>query len=213
MGTSVSHPIFYNKSLSLLFLKRAVLYKNIFQIVFYLIANPQKGWERVSEEKDKQQEFTNNFLFPIFGLIALSTFVGAMWLQQGGEIRSALSQSIVATSSIFGGFYLASYLHNKLLWYFTIERTNEELQQFVGYSSVMLYLFYVINPLLHNFSFLWLILLYSQYIIYIGAKRFLCIADKYRIRIAAISNLIILLAPLAIHVLLHVLLQGFVLQQ
>lgn len=146
------------------------MFKNIVQTVFYLVVSPRRGWRRVVGKQGGQQEFTNDFLFPIFGFIALATFVGEMWLTHRGSIQGSLTQAIVIFSALFGGFYLASYLLNELFPKFGMAKDLGTAQQFVGYSSVVLYLLLFITPLIPKVYLVWFFVLYTVFVADAGAK-------------------------------------------
>ena len=152
-----------------------VMFVNIIQTIFSdCIA--QNGWRRIIDKKIEQQEFINNFLFPIFGFIAITTFIGGMWLTENGGIHWALKQAIVVVSALFGGFYLALYALNELFPRFGLAKNLNTAQQFLGYSSVVLYLLFLIMPLLSSeLTFLWIFVIYTLYIVYVGTEEYLSV--------------------------------------
>lgn len=131
-------------------------------------------------KRTEQQEFLNNYLYPLFGFISITTFIGAMWLNPAGNLTDALKSVMIVVASVFGGYYAASYLIGKM--YLKIEQVqNDELiQQFVGYSSLIVYLLFFIMPLLPGLELLWLFAVYTFYPIYSGVTVFLNIPEKER---------------------------------
>ncbi len=178
---------------------------NIIQTIFFLITSPRKGWIRIIDKKTEQQDFINNFLFPVFGFISVTTFAGAMWLAENADIRWALKQTIVAVSALFGGFYLVSYVLSELFPKFGLDKNMNAAQQFVGYSSVVLYVLFLIMPLLFGLSPLWFLLIYTLYIVYTGTAEFLSVIENKRLSFTVIASLLIVLVPVTIKILLELL--------
>ena len=114
------------------------MFKDIIQTIFFLIVSPRKGWKQIIDKEVSHQDFINNFLFPIFGFVAITTFVGGMWLAENSGIHWALKLSIAVVTALFGGFYLVSYLLNELFPKFGLDKKLNKAQQFAGYSSVVL---------------------------------------------------------------------------
>ncbi len=179
------------------------MFVNIIQTIFFLIASPRKGWRRIIDKKIGHQDFINNFLFPIFGFVAITTFVGGFWLIEDGDIRWALKQTIVVVTALFGGFYGASHLLNEFFPKFTLDKNLNKAQQFTGYSSVVLYVLFFVMSLLPEYTLLWLVVIYTLYIVFIGANEFLHIAENKRMSFTVISSLLIALLPLIIKILLE----------
>lgn len=182
---------------------------NIVQTIFYLIFSPQKGWKRIIDKKMEHQKFIGDFLFPIFGFIAITTFIGGMWLTENGGIHWALKQSIAVVTALFGGFYLVSYLLNEISPKFGLDKNMDAAQQFVGYSSVVLYVVFLILPLLSGLKLLWLLAIYTLYPVYVGAGEFLRVAENKRLTFTVIASLLIVLVPLIIKALLELLINLF----
>ncbi|MDO5664843.1 MAG: YIP1 family protein [Bacteroidia bacterium] len=181
------------------------MFKNIIQTIFFLIVLPRKGWKRIINKKINHQDFINNFLFPIFGFVAITTFIGGMWLMEDSGIHWALKYTIIVVSALFGGFYLVSYLLNELFPKFGLDKNLNKAQQFTGYSSVVLYILFFVMPLLSEFTLLWFVVIYTLYIVFVGANEFLHIAENKRVSFAVIASLLMALLPLIIKILLELL--------
>ncbi len=181
------------------------MFKDIIQTIFFLIVSPRKGWKQIIDKEVSHQDFINNFLFPIFGFVAITTFVGGMWLAENSGIHWALKLSIAVVTALFGGFYLVSYLLNELFPKFGLDKKLNKAQQFAGYSSVVLYVLFFVMPLLSEFTLLWLVVIYTIYIVYAGADEFLRIAENKRVSFTVIASLLVVLLPLIIKILLELL--------
>ena len=60
-------------------------------------------------------------------------------------------------------------------------------------------------PLLSEFTLLWLVVIYTIYIVYAGADEFLRIAENKRVSFTVIASLLVVLLPLIIKILLELL--------
>lgn len=179
------------------------MFINIIQTVFYLIVLPRKGWKRIAGRTAAHPDFIGNFLFPVFGLVALATFAGGMWAGEGGGIRWALKQAVVAVSALFGGFYAASLALNGLFPRFGLEKDPDAAQQFAGYSSVVLYLLFLVAPFLPEGTPLWILVLYTLCPAYAGTGEFLRVAGNKKRPFAVIASSLIVSVPLLIKILLE----------
>lgn len=179
------------------------MFINIVQTIFSLIVSPRKGWKRIIDKKTAHQDFINNFLFPIFGFVAITTFIGGMWFAESTDIRWALKQTVVVVSALFAGFYLGSYALNELFPKFGLDKNLNIVQQFVGYSSVVLYLLFLVMPLLSGLTHLWFLVVYTLYIAYVGTDAFLDVIGNKRLGFAVIASFLIVLIPLLIRFLLE----------
>lgn len=179
------------------------MFATIIQTIYCLIASPRKGWRIISDRDAGQQDFINNFLFPVFGFIAIPSFIGGMWLADNGGIHWALKQVVIVVSALFGGFYLVSYALNELFPKFGLGKKLHAAQLFVGYSSVVLYLLFFLIPLLPGAVFLWFAVIYTLYIVYAGAGDFLHMTANKKLSFTVIASLLIVVVPLAIKILLE----------
>lgn len=84
-------------------------------------------------------------------------------------------------------------------------RENELVKQFVGYSSIVVYLLYFVMPLLPGFELLWLFVVYSFYLVFYGVNVFLNIPEQYRTKFILVSAAAIVFSPFAINFLLSLL--------
>lgn len=183
------------------------MYKAVFMTIILLITSPHKAWRQIETRKEVLQVFLNRFLHPVFGIIALTSFVGGLWILPDGNLQSALKLMIVTVVTVFGGFYIASYLTNELLSRFKNVRLKGVYQVFIGYSSVMLYMLFIIYPLASNIPILWLLSLYTVYIVYTGAKIYCDVNEKVIMNFTTVMTAIILLVPAIIFALMSFLIK------
>lgn len=171
------------------------MFKDIILTIVHLIISPNIAWKDVSAEAEDQTEFLNRFLHPVFGIIALTSFIGGLWFTRDGNLQSALKEAIVSVVSVYGGYYIASYAINEIAPRFDLEKHLFSFQRFVGYSSVLLYVLYMILPFLSDFYILWFAALYTAYIVYAGAAIFFGISETKRMSFTVAATSLMLLVP------------------
>ena len=101
--------------------------------------------------------------------------------------------------SLFAGFFLATYLvqlvNKRLL---NREFSEDTVQQFVGYSMVVSFLLIFVNGLF-NISFLyWLLMFYTIYVVYNGAKILLGVQEDKITVYSLVVSLIVTCCPIFI---------------
>ena len=113
------------------------MFKDLFNTAISLIMRPSVSWKELSEKRtDEQETFLSNYVYPFIGLITLVAFIGVLFTRKGFDVQTALKESILVFLSLFGGFFLASYLLNELRYrVFRRERDMRLCQYFIGYAS------------------------------------------------------------------------------
>lgn len=180
------------------------MWRDIFKVVSDLIFASPKAWKEIDKKNYTQNLFLNRFLHPIFGVIALASFVGGVWFTKGGNVESALKQTIVSVVAVYGGYFIATYALNELAPRFELKKSIFRFQKFVGYSSIVLYLLYIVIPLLSDFIILWLIALYTIHVVYNGAMYFVKVNEGKLVNFTLIAAALIILSPAAIHFLFSI---------
>ena len=71
------------------------MWRELFLAVAQLLVASPMAWKELNREKKNQNDFFNRFLYPIFGLIALASFIGGLWFTREGDLENALKNSIV----------------------------------------------------------------------------------------------------------------------
>ena len=180
------------------------MWRDIFSTITELIVASPNEWKTIEREKKSNQEFLTRYLHPLFGVIAITSFIGGLWVIRDGSIEKGLKQAIVNVVSVYGGYFIASYSLKELASNFGLKQHLPTFQKFVGYSSSILYLLFIFIPFIPNFIILWLLALYTIYPVYTGSHFFLKVADDKRLNFTLISSALILLTPAAIHLLFSV---------
>ena len=186
------------------------MYKKLFLLLFGLIAHPEKTWEELSENQQKdQEEFYKSYLYPILGIIALCAFVGVLLSRKEFEVAIALKTLIKDILAYFGAFYASSYIITKLLSsYFHYPATRQLSERFVGYSSALMYLVAMLYSLFPSFFFLQIILLYAIYIIWQGTVYYLKLDETNWVKFTIFASVSIILMPGILTFLISLIMPG-----
>jgi len=137
--------------------------KNLLNTAISLIFKPSEAWKELNKkQKEAHDSFLSEYVYPFMGMIILAAFLGAFFTGKERDLQIALKESIIVLLSVFGGFFLASYLVNEV-WHHILHReTNIKLcQRFVGYSSSLLYCLNIVLSLLPEFFFLRFLVIYT----------------------------------------------------
>ena len=90
------------------------MFKNIFNWVILIISQPGKAWDTLSKKEEKTEDFLEQFLYPLVGLVTITAFLGVLFTQKEFSLELALKSSIRTLVSTFGGFYLSAYIMNEV---------------------------------------------------------------------------------------------------
>ena len=184
--------------------------KKLFTTSISLIFNPSKEWAELSKKQtDDHKTFLTGYVIPFMGLILLATFFGVLFTRKEIDLQIALKESIVVLLSMFGGFFIASYLVQKVWYFFFRSELNMKLsQRFVGYSSSLLYCLNITISLLPAFFFLHFVVIYTIYIVWEGVIPFLEVKETEKLKFVSFSTAIIILTPMLISFFLVKLMPG-----
>ena len=147
-------------------------YKELFDRVLLLLSSPAKAWVDIAAEDDRKKVMSE-FVYPMVGLCGLSVFIGTLIGNTAGTsaFQVAMTRCCATFVSLFGGFFLASYLTN-LLGKNSLGRDDEkELnQQFVGYAMVVTFVLNIISGLFTISLLHWIFQFYTIFVVYEGAR-------------------------------------------
>ena len=183
------------------------MFKEIFLTIIHLITSPQSAWRGIKKDEEDQQEFLSKFLHPIFGIIALASFIGGLWFSHNGNVEQALKNTIVNIITVYGGYLVTAYILNEISFRYNLQKQIFTFQRFTGYSSVIIYGLYIIMPFLSDFFILWLLSAYTAYIVYIGSEIFFEITKNKKKKFTLASTLLILFIPLIIKAMMNFLIK------
>jgi len=181
-------------------------YKGLFNRVMMLLSSPAKAWEEISGED--RQLVMMEFVYPLIALAGLSVLIGVLvdvgW-STPENYQEAMTQCAGVAVSLFGGFYLSSYLVN--LVGVKLAELKDRLslaQQFTGYSLVVVLVLQIIYGLLPDFLILVVLLsFYTIYIVWEGADKLMHVEEQNRLRYTIVVSAILLVCPLLIQVVFN----------
>lgn len=143
------------------------------------------------------------FVYPLIGLCGLSVFVGTFIGNTAGvsAFQIAMTRCCATFVSLFGGFFLASYLSN-MLGKQMLERDDQmELnQQFVGYAMVVTFVLDIISGLFSLSILHWILQFYTVLVVYEGARSLMDVEEKFLTRYSLIVSIIVIVCPALIAV-------------
>jgi len=160
-----------------------------------LISSPAKAWEEISVEGDRRKVFTS-FVYPMIGLCGLSVFIGSLF-EDGINFQLAMTDCCAVFVALFGGYFLAAYIINKVGETIFLLRDNILVtQQFVGYSLVVIFLLDIITGLIPGFFILkWIFQFYVIYVVWEGAKTIIHVHESRRMSYTIFSSILIIACP------------------
>jgi len=172
-------------------------YKELFNRVLLLLSSPAKGWTDIALENNRKKVLSE-FVYPMIGLCGLSVFIGTFIGNTAGvsAFQIAMTRCCAVFVSLFGGFFLASYLTN--LWgKNSLGRDDEkELnQQFVGYAMVVTFVLDIISGLFSISLLHWIFQFYTIFVVYEGARTLMRVDEKKLTHYSLIASLIIIVCP------------------
>lgn len=186
------------------------MFKGLFNTTIALIFNSSEKWKELAEARtDDHEKFLSGFVYPFIGLITIVAFLGVLFTRKEFDVQIALKASILALLSVFGGFFLASYLLNEV-WNFLFKREKDIklCQNFVGYSSVLMFSLNILLNLLPEFFFLRFFLLYTIYIVWEGAIPYMGVKEPEQLKFVSFATAIIIVTPLVLEFTLELLMPG-----
>lgn len=177
------------------------MWRDIFVTIVQLVVASPKAWKDIEKEEGSQHDFLYRFLHPIFGIMAITSFVGGLWFQPDGDVENALKSAIINIVGVYGGYFIASYVLNEMSLRFGITKHLSKFQQFTGYASVVVYALFIIMPFLSELFILWLLVLYTIYIVNCGALFFMKVPKDKVTDFTVIASSVIILLPVLIRTL------------
>lgn len=172
-------------------------YKELFNRVLLLLSSPAKAWEQIAGEDDRRKVMSE-FVYPLIGLCGLSVFVGIFIGNTAGvsAFHLAMTRCCATFVSLFGGFFLASYLTN-LFGKNVLGREDEKdlNQQFVGYAMVVTFVLNIVCGLFAISLLKWIFQFYTVFVVYEGARTLMGVDEKNLTRYSLITSVIIILCP------------------
>ena len=187
------------------------MFKRIFGLLIKIIFQPAKAWNILSQQKEdtNNDSFLKSYLYPLFGIIILLSFLGVFFNRKEFDVQDALKTTINLTVTVFLGFYLASFLLTELMArMFSRPKESRLCQRFVGYSSALVYALYMVLALFPEFFLFKISVFYSVYIVWEGATSYMNINENKKLNFTILASLIILASPYLIEAIMFMLMPG-----
>lgn len=182
-------------------------YKELANTVLMLLSAPAKAWTKIVKG-DERKEVTTRFVYPLIGLCGLSVFLGTFIRESAAPalFQEAMTRCCALFVSLFGGYFLASYLIDWVGQRF-FQRASQLLliQQFVGYSMVIVFVLNLISGLFRIEILHWILQFYIVLIAYEGARQLLQVEEKSLTKYTLIASAAMLVAPFVINSLFNAL--------
>ncbi|GHV55939.1 hypothetical protein FACS1894182_01420 [Bacteroidia bacterium] len=188
------------------------MFRQLFILLFKIIAESTPTWKLLSEKQDKDNErFYKSYLFPIVGIIALLSFIGVL-IDYSFDVHGLqrVLKTVIKQVIIYGGsLYITSYVLSDFLFpRFNLPKDKLCAEQFTGYSSALIYAIAMIKALFPSLFLLEILVFYTIYIIWTGAIQFLKINEDHIIKFTTFAGIIILITPFLLDKLIGLLIPG-----
>ncbi|MCL1933903.1 MAG: YIP1 family protein [Candidatus Azobacteroides sp.] len=176
------------------------MYKQLIIRLFNIVIRPEKTWKACNDEQDNDNtDFFKSYLYPIFGIIALFSFVGILFYLKEWNVRIAIKQVIKETIPYFAGYFIAVFALSRLSATFFDEKpTNSVCERFTGYASAAVYVTAALYALFPFFPIIQVLTLYTFYIVWQGAVHYLRIKEQLLTKFTIFASILIILAPLIV---------------
>lgn len=186
------------------------MYKQLFILLFELIAYPEKTWKALAEKQDTDNEnFQKGYLYPVFGIIALLSFTGILLYLEEWNVQVALKMMIRELLSYFAGYFAAVFALSRLMAkFFKQEPENALNERFVGYASAMVYACAMLYAIFPSLLFVHLFSIYTFYLVWQGAIHYLSVKEEYLTKFTIFASILIILFPLIVRLLLSLMMPG-----
>jgi hypothetical protein len=185
------------------------MYKELFKLTALIVSQPRKAWEMLACREEKQEVVLSRFVYPLIGLLTLSAFLGEILSEKGFAIEMALKASVRELTAAFGGFFLAAYVLNEVgVRVFNREPDIALWQRFTGYSCCLMYVLKAVLMLIPDFFFLEVFVLYTFYIVWEGAGRYMQAEEEEQMKFTVIVTSVIIITPPLISSMLSLLMPG-----
>ena len=173
-------------------------YKELFKKAILLITSPAKAWEAISQEEDRRKVF-GTFVYPMIGFCGLAVFIGTLLNNGLGPLvfQKAMTDCCAVFVALFGGYFVASYIINKLgVAMFKVEDNLPLIQQFAGYALVVTFLLDMITGLISGFFILrWIFQFYIIYVVWEGSRILIRVDEKNQMSYTVMVSLLLILCP------------------
>ncbi|MDR1119595.1 MAG: YIP1 family protein [Dysgonamonadaceae bacterium] len=168
------------------------MFRKIFQRIYFIIIQPAKEWRKLGEEEIAHERFLAVYFYPLLGILTLAAFVGNILSTK--TIELALKISIQEVVAFFSGFYLSVFLLKEIINRKFTAANIKRTSCFIVYASSLIYMIAIVVSLFgEQFQVIYLLLPYTVYIIWEGARAYMGIREEQQISFSIVSSLIVLI--------------------
>ncbi len=172
-------------------------YKELFHRIVSLLSAPAKAWEEISAS-DEGGRVTMGFVYPLIGVCGLADFIGT-FVERGVSpdvFQYALQSCCAVAVALFGGFFMAVYLLDKIgRRGFSVAFPEEMLRILVGYSLVVTFVLDTVDAFFSITLLHWILQLYTLFVVFEGARRFLKVPETKLTSYTVVATVLVLLSP------------------
>lgn len=173
-------------------------YKELFKRLSAIITSPRKAWVEIATESPRR-DVTATYVYPLVALGGLVMLVSALFHDglQRMTFHAAMMEICSYCISLFGGFFLASYLFDLVAQKFLQRQSDMALANiFVGYAMGVVFVADMLVALFPQFFiFEWVLLLYVCYVVWEGCDVLLAVEEEKRVVYMAITSALIIFSP------------------
>lgn len=172
-------------------------YKDLFRKIALLLSSPSRFWGETDGMCSRNVQM--DFVYPLIGLCGLAEFAGTFIHYDGaaGELfQWALMRCCAVAVALFGGFFLAAYLVERICGRWMPKNVSRsDIQTFVGYSMVVIFVLDIVCSFYSILILQWILQLYTILIVFEGARRFLKVDEEKLTLYTVAASVVILLSP------------------
>lgn len=182
-------------------------YKDLLSRTLFILSSPAKAWEQIASENDAKSVLPA-FVYPLIGLCGVSEFIGTFFGKEfiPDVFQVALTHCCAVAVALFGGFFLSSYLIDKMLQkWFATTLSKDMITVFVAYSMTVKFVLDMLSSLLSLKLLLVILQIYTLFVVFEGTRRFLKIRDDKVTLFTLVATIIILLCPSIIEFVFNIL--------
>lgn len=182
-------------------------YKDLLSRTLFILSSPAKAWEQIASEDDAKSVLPA-FVYPLIGLCGVSEFIGTFFGKEfiPDVFQVALTHCCAVAVALFGGFFLSSYLIDKMLQkWFATTLSKDMITVFVAYSMTVKFVLDMLSSLLSLKLLLVILQIYTLFVVFEGTRRFLKIRDDKVTLFTLVATIIILLCPSIIEFVFNIL--------
>lgn len=172
-------------------------YKDLLSRTLFILSSPAKAWEQIASEDDAKSVLPA-FVYPLIGLCGVCEFIGTFFGKEfiPDVFQLALTHCCAVAVALFGGFFLSSYLIDKMLQkWFATTLSKDMITVFVAYSMTVKFVLDMLSSLLSLKLLLVILQIYTLFVVFEGTRRFLKLKEDKVTLFTLAATIVILLCP------------------